>query len=122
MSTVMDMITAKNKEKMEQKKSEQAQSKETNGNPQLQRPKPMVSAMQPVRASDKEVLFRSNRPNFAFFLNGSRVQFKQGFYCTDDSVIIKYIKDNYVGSFVYLLEQGALKEQEAPAIPPNGEE
>lgn len=133
MSIVMDMITAKNKEKMAQKKAEQegkaALPKEEKSNAQLQRPKAMVSAIQPVRKGENDVLFKSIRPNFAFFLSGSRVQFKQGFYCTDDPDVIKYIKDNYVGSFVQILEEGnpltkkqEEEKKEVSAILPNGEE
>lgn len=131
MSTVMDMITQKNKEKMAQKKAEQegkaALPKEEVGG-QMQRLKQTVSAVQPVRTSDKQVLFKSRRPNFAFFLDGSRTQFKQGFLCTEDEVIIKYIKANYVGSFVEILEQGHIgknpvkESNPVPAILPNGEE
>lgn len=114
MSTVMDMITQKNKEKMAQKKEEAAEriSPPEEGNAPMQRPKPMVSVVQPVRTSPAEVIFRSVRPNFAFFMNGSRVQFKNSFLCTDDEDIILYIKKTYVGSFVKVIAEGPLVQEE----------
>lgn len=113
MSSVMDMITQKNKEKMAQKKEEAAEriSPPEEGNAPMQRPKPMVSVVQPIRTSPAEVIFRSVRPNFAFFMNTARIQFKNGFLLTDDADTITYIKKTYVGSFVKVIEDGPLAQE-----------
>lgn len=112
--SVMDMITAQNKAKMNAAKntlSKVPDAEKPVSDGQLRRPKPVVSVMQPVRTSPDEVLFKSIRPNFAFFLAGNRVQFKNGFLATADADIIKHVKDNFVGTFVSVLESGFLKKE-----------
>jgi hypothetical protein len=124
MSNIMDMITQQNKAKLEEKKQEQrADSNEQAETVKMsKKDTPVVSVMQPVRTNSDQVLFRSVRPNFAFFYqNGERVQFKSGFLCTEDTEVIDYIKDNYLGTFISIVEQGEIQHI-VPAVLPNGEE
>ena len=107
------MITEQNKTKMEQAKATLNTPVKENkpaSDPSLQRPKPQVSVVQPVRANENEVIFRSLRPNFAFFMHSDRIQFKNGFLLTDDEETIKYVKDNFLGSFVAIVESGPFEQ------------
>ena len=114
MSSIMDMISAKNNENMAEKVTGKREEQ------QVKAARPIRPSVNPIVVPKKknkdDVIYRSSRLALAFiYATGQRAQFQHGFLVTNDSLIIKYIKDNFLASgMVTIFEESFAKETKQP--------
>jgi hypothetical protein len=70
---------------------------------------PIPAPVKPERTNSAQVVFKSRRPSFGFMYKEVRYSFSFGHYMTDDTNVIKHIKDNFVPNLVVVVEEGPLE-------------